>query len=71
MPRAEAEWYVGGYGGVTTQTLITNATITRNFSGVGPVSNAKVSDIDLIDSYVLGGKVGYYLERKQWLGFEG
>nr|MBI3612971.1 outer membrane beta-barrel protein [Nitrospirota bacterium] len=66
-----AEWYVGGFGGVTTQELITNATISRNFQGIGPVNNAKVSDIDLIDSLTLGGKAGYYLESKKWLGFEG
>ena len=62
---------MGGFGGITTQTLITNATITQSFQGVGPVSNAKVSDIDLIDSFTLGGKAGYYLESKKWLGFEG
>jgi hypothetical protein len=71
VPSLRAEWYVAGFGGVTTQELITNATITRNFSGVGPVNNAKVSDLDLIDSLVLGGKVGYYLQDKKWLGFEG
>ena len=66
---AQAEWYVGGYGGVSAPGALSNATISSATLG-GGVTNARISDLEL-ESGLLGGvKGGYFLESRPWLGIE-
>jgi opacity protein-like surface antigen len=66
---ARAEWYVGGYGGVSAPGALSNVTVSDATLG-GGVTNARIQDLDL-ESGLLGGvKGGYFFEKRPWLGIE-
>jgi hypothetical protein len=65
----QAEWYVGGYGGVASPGPFSNATLSDATLG-GGVNDARVLDLELDTSGVFGAKVGYFLETYSWLGIE-
>lgn len=59
------EWYAAAFGGVTIGHEFSD--VERSGAGAGLSTN----DIDLKNSGVYGGKVGYFLpDRWNWLGFE-
>lgn len=59
---ASAELYVGGQLGFT---------IPEDLGGVREVGGGiRLTDLDLNNSFTYGAKVGYFLERAKWLGFE-
>jgi hypothetical protein len=66
---ARAEWYVGGYGGISNPGAFANVTLSDPALG-GGVSNARVNDLDLKGGLVGGAKAGYFFENHQWLGIE-
>lgn len=57
--RAQAEWYVGGYGGVANPGVFSNATVTDPTLG-GGVVNARINDLELKSTFV-GGQRGVFL----------
>jgi hypothetical protein len=65
----QAEWYVGGYGGIAKPDAFSNATLSDATLG-GGVNDARVLDLELDTSGVFGAKAGYFLESYPWLGFE-
>ena len=67
--KTQAEWYVGGYGGLAKPDAFSNATLSDATLGVG-VNDARVLDLELDTSGVFGAKAGYFLEAYPWLGFE-
>lgn len=66
---AQAEWYVGGYGGIANPGAFSNATVSDPTLG-GGVTNARINDLELESSSVWGAKGGYFFESRPWLGFE-
>ena len=66
---AQAEWYVGAYGGITNPGAFSNATLSSPTLG-GGVTNARISDLELKSSLVGGVKTGYFFNARPWLGFE-
>lgn len=59
------EVYFGGFGGYTFGHSF------NNLEGTGPLSGAAFRSIDLTNSGVYGGKLGYFFpDRLNWLGFE-
>jgi opacity protein-like surface antigen len=64
-----AEWYVGGQFGVNMPDTFSNVHLT-NPTFAGGVVDARVSDLDRQSSGVLGAKVGYFSEDRDWLGVE-
>ncbi len=67
---ASAEWYIAGYGGLAVPENLGNAQITQRFQRFGAVSEARVVDLDLVNSLAIGGKLGYYSQERKWLGVE-
>ena len=66
---AQAEWYVGGYGGISIPGALSNITVSDTTLG-GGVTNARINDLAL-ESGLLGGvKGGYFFESRPWLGIE-
>ena len=66
---AQAEWYVGGYGGISIPGALSNITVSDTTLG-GGVTNARINDLAL-ESGLLGGvKGGYFFESRPWLGVE-
>lgn len=66
---AQAEWYVGGYGGVSAPGALSHVTVSDATLG-GGVTNARIQDLDM-ESGLLGGvKGGYFFEKRPWLGIE-
>jgi len=61
---AQAEWYVAGQGGVSFSNSFNNAESTGALAGI------HFSDLDLHQTPVYGGKVGYYFDSLKWLGVE-
>ncbi len=81
-PQAYAETYVAGQFGLTMPSIgkgLSDGDLTSTSapfqSGAtsGTVnfpSGSTVSDQSLKTSFMLGGKIGHYLSRAQWFGFE-
>jgi len=66
---AQAEWYVGAYGGIATPGAFSNATLSSPTLG-GGVTNARINDLELKSSLVGGVKAGYFFDKRPWLGLE-
>jgi opacity protein-like surface antigen len=66
---AQAEWYVGAYGGIANPGAFSNATLTSPTLG-GGVTEARINDLELKTSLVGGVKAGYFFETRPWLGLE-
>ena len=63
--RRPGELYVAGFGGYTFGHSFSNV------QGTGTLAGTPLPGIDLKNSGVYGGKVGYFLpDRLNWLGFE-
>lgn len=62
---AMAESYVAGEVGLTVPQSLHNVQQTT-----GADAGAKISDEDLKDSVMIGGKLGYVFDRLPWLGLE-
>jgi len=65
---ARSEFYVAGQGGVSFPGSFSH------IEGIGPGfggSGYKSSNLNLATSPLYGAKVGYFLPRLNWLGFEG
>ncbi|MEQ1847497.1 MAG: hypothetical protein ABL983_18185 [Nitrospira sp.] len=85
-PPVSAEWYAAGYGGTSTSGSFGNTEMNQlgrrqalaQFPNANDPAAAsltqsyKTSDIDLKNSTILGGKVGYFFtdEKLSWLGLE-
>ena len=69
ITNAQAEWYVGAYGGIATPGAFSNATLSSPTLG-GGVSNARINDLELKSSLVGGVKAGYFFDKRPWLGLE-
>jgi len=80
-PTAQAESYVAGQFGATFPGMVknglfdgdltsTSATLQNPSGTVNFPSGTTVSDQSLKTSLLLGGKIGHYLSRARWLGFE-
>ena len=67
--KAQAEWYVGGYGGIANPGAFSNATLSDPTLG-GGVTNARINDLELKSTFVGGMKGGYFFENRPWLGLE-
>jgi hypothetical protein len=67
--KAQADWYVGGYGGLANPGAFSNVTLSSATLG-GGVTDARVSDLELKNSFVLGAKLGNFFEAQPWLGLE-
>ncbi len=63
---AAGEWLISGYAGGSLTGDLTSANLPRTPDG----ESVLLSDVRLDDSLVFGGKVGYFLESPNWLGFE-
>lgn len=66
---AQAEWYVGGYGGLSAPGGFSNVTASSATLG-GGVTNAHLNDLELKSGLLGGVKGGYFLESRPWLGLE-
>ena len=66
---AQAEWYFGGYGGISKPGALSNTTVSDATLG-GGVTNAKVNDLELKSGLLEGIKGGYFFESRPWLGVE-
>ena len=67
-PATRAEWYVAGQLGVTLPSLgggLTNVDLGSPF-----ISGSTHSDLDLQNSLLYGGKLGYYFKSARWFGLE-
>ena len=66
---AQAEWYVGGYGGISIPGSLSNVTVSDATLG-GGVTNARLNDLELKSGLLGGVKGGYFFEKRPWLGIE-
>ena len=66
---AQAEWYVGGYGGIAAPGGFSNVTVSNPTLG-GGVTNAHLNDLELKSGLLQGVKGGYFFESRPWLGIE-
>jgi opacity protein-like surface antigen len=66
---AQAEWYVGGYGGISVPGGLSNATVSDATLG-GGVTDARIQDLQLKSGLLEGVKGGYFFESRPWLGIE-
>jgi opacity protein-like surface antigen len=64
-----AEWYVGGYGGLSYPGAFSNVTL-NDPALAGGVSGARLNDLELTSSLVGGVKAGYFFTSRPWLGLE-
>ena len=64
-----AEWYVGGYGGISNPGAFTNVTMSDP-ALAGGVINARMNDLELKGGLMGGVKGGYFFEDRPWLGIE-
>jgi opacity protein-like surface antigen len=60
----QAEMYVAGQGGVSIPNRFSNLV------GVDGNAGFTVSDLSLQNSFIYGGKLGYYFDSMKWLGVE-
>ena len=67
---AQAEWYVGGYGGLSLPGGLSNTTASSS-TLAGGVTDARISsDLELKSGLLQGVRGGYFPETRPWLGFE-
>lgn len=66
---AQAEWYVGGYGGISVPGGLSNTTVSDATLG-GGVTDARINDLELKSGFLEGVKGGYFFESRPWLGIE-
>ena len=66
---AQAEWYVGGYGGIGNPGAFSNVTAS-NFAVGNGVTTARLNDLELKTTLLGGAKGGYFFESRPWLGLE-
>ena len=66
---AQAEWYVGGYGGISAPGSLSNVTVS-DATLRGGVTNARINDLELKSGLLGGVKGGYFFESRPWLGLE-
>ena len=66
---AQAEWYVGAYGGIANPGAFSNVTLSSPTLG-GGVTDARINDLELTSGLVGGVKAGYFLQTRPWLGLE-
>ena len=66
---ADAEWYVGAYGGLATPSAFSNSTLSSASLG-GGVTNARINDLELETTLTGGIKAGYFFVTRPWLGIE-
>ena len=66
---AQAEWYVGGYGGLSAPGGLSNTTVSDPTIG-GGVTDARINDLELKSGLLGGVKGGYFFESRPWLGIE-
>lgn len=64
---AQAEWYVGGYGGISAPSSLSNVTVSDTTLG-GGVTNARINDLE-VKSGLLGGVKGA-ISLSRVLGWE-
>jgi opacity protein-like surface antigen len=67
--KAQAEWYVGGYGGVSVPGGLSNVTVSDATLGCG-VTNARLNDLELKSGLLGGVKGGQFFDSRPWLGIE-
>ena len=66
---ADAEWYIGGYGGLSNPGAFSNVTLSDP-TLAGGVSNARLNDLELKGGLTWGAKGGYFFVNHPWLGLE-
>jgi opacity protein-like surface antigen len=66
---AQAEWYIGAYGGLATPGAFSNATLSSATLG-GGVTEARINDLELKTTLTGGIKAGYFFVTRPWLGIE-
>ena len=66
---AQAEWYLGGYGGIVAPGGFSNVTVSNPTLG-GGVTDAHLNDLTLKSGLLEGAKGGYFFESRPWLGVE-
>lgn len=66
---AQAEWYIGAYGGLSYPGSFTNVTLSDPVLG-GGVSSVRTNDLELKTTLAGGVKAGYFFKRWPWLGVE-
>jgi opacity protein-like surface antigen len=66
---AQAEWYVGGYGGISVPGGLSNVTVSDPTLG-GGVTDARINNLELKSGLLEGVKGGYFFESRPWLGVE-
>jgi len=59
---AQADWYVGAYGGLASPGEFSNATLSSATLG-GGVTDARISDLELKNGPVWGAKLEISLRR--------
>lgn len=64
-----AEWYVGGYGGISNPGAFSNVMLSDP-TLAGGVNNARINDLELKGGLVGGAKAGYFFVNHRWLGLE-
>ena len=60
----QAEMYVAGQAGVSLPNRFSN------LEGVDGNAGLTISDLSLQNSFIYGGKLGYYFDSMKWLGVE-
>ena len=58
--KVQAEWYVGGYGGIANPGAFSNATMSNLTVGGSVVPDARLNDLELKSTFV-GGARGLFL----------
>jgi hypothetical protein len=66
---AQAEWYVGAYGGLANPGAFSNVTLSSATLG-GGVTEARINDLELKTTLAGGVKAGYFFVTRPWLGIE-
>ena len=67
-PAARAEWYVAGQIGVTLPSV--GGGLSSIDVGTPFLPGTTHSDLDLQNSILYGGKLGYYFRSARWFGLE-
>ncbi|TLY36305.1 MAG: porin family protein [Nitrospirae bacterium] len=66
---AQADWYVGAYGGLASPGEFSNATLSSAMLG-GGVTDARISDLELKNGPVWGAKLGNFFKTRPWVALE-
>jgi hypothetical protein len=61
----QAEWYVGGYGGISIPGSLSNVTVSDATLG-GGVTNARINDLELKSGLLGGVRGGYFFASRPW-----